>query len=233
MSEAFQSPHTPGPVANESASASTCNNSNSTGSPSSASTTPEMTLGSCRSRRVAVWGTAGGSARSWTAARRRRATAPAGCRSASPGRHRCRCGPRRVPCRCRAQSAEHQQSGRDTRVVNALARETVSTRWRSTVQMWTTSRGGRSRTAPHSGNSLPHSPVRSSASIVATAGGPAASITSRSLSAGRGQGVRSSGAASDNRPALTPPSEARWWPTPRRRAGSGRDRVRVAHRGPG
>ncbi len=82
-------------------------------------------------------------------------------------------------------------------MVNALARETVSTRWRSTVQMCTTSRGGRSRTAPHSGNSLPHKPVRSSASMVATAAGPAASITSRSLSAWRGHGVRSSGAVSD------------------------------------
>ena len=75
------------------------------------------------------------------------------------------------------------RSGRATRVVKALARDTVSTRCRSTVQMCTTSRGGRSRTAPHSGNSLPHRPVRSSASTVATAFGPAASITSRSLRA--------------------------------------------------
>ena len=94
------------------------------------------------------------------------------------------------------------RSGRATRVVNALARETVSTRWRSTVQMWTTSRGGRSRTAPHSGNSLPHKPVRSSASIVDTAAGPAASITSRSLSACRGHGVRSSGAVAASRPSV-------------------------------
>ena len=39
ISEAFQSPHTPGPVASESASASACSSSSSTGSPPSASTT--------------------------------------------------------------------------------------------------------------------------------------------------------------------------------------------------
>src|SRR6267378_4523758 len=52
ISEAFQSPHTPGPVASASASASTCSSSSSTASPSSASTTAAMVLGSCRSRRV-------------------------------------------------------------------------------------------------------------------------------------------------------------------------------------
>ncbi|SHU20898.1 Uncharacterised protein [Mycobacteroides abscessus subsp. abscessus] len=91
------------------------------------------------------------------------------------------------------------RSGRETLVVKALACTTVSTRCLSTVQMWTMSRGGRSRTGPHSGNSLPHSPVRSKASMVANAGRPDSSSTSRSLRASRGHGVRSSGADSAKR----------------------------------
>lgn len=53
--------------------------------------------------------------------------------------------------------------------------------------------------ASHSGNSRPHSPVRSSASMVATAVGPADSSTSRSSSASRGQGSGISGAAAATR----------------------------------
>ena len=58
------------------------------------------------------------------------------------------------------------------------------------------SRGGRSRTAPHSGNSRPHRPVRSSDSTTSTSGRPAPSSDSSSASAVRGQGSRSSGAVS-------------------------------------
>ena len=56
MSEAFQSPHTPGPVASESASARACSNSSSTVSAPSAFTTVSTVTGSSRSRRVAVSG---------------------------------------------------------------------------------------------------------------------------------------------------------------------------------
>ena len=52
----FQSLQTPGPVASESASDRTANNSSNTGSPLSASTTPAAVAGSARSRWVAVEG---------------------------------------------------------------------------------------------------------------------------------------------------------------------------------
>ena len=54
-SEAFQSLHTPGPVASESASVSACSTSSSTGSPSSASQTVAMVCGSLRSCRIATF----------------------------------------------------------------------------------------------------------------------------------------------------------------------------------
>ncbi|SKV42184.1 Uncharacterised protein [Mycobacteroides abscessus subsp. abscessus] len=56
ISDAFQSPHTPGPVASESASASCCSSSRSSRSPPSVLTTASMVSGSARSRRVAVLG---------------------------------------------------------------------------------------------------------------------------------------------------------------------------------
>ena len=45
MSDAFQSVHTPGPVASESASVRACSTSSSTGSPSNASQTAAMVSG--------------------------------------------------------------------------------------------------------------------------------------------------------------------------------------------
>ena len=92
-----------------------------------------------------------------------------------------------------------RRSGRDTRVVMEPALAAVSTRCRSTVQVWMGSRGGRSRTAPHSGISLPHRPVRSSASMGAIMCGPVPSRTSRSERASAGHGSRSSGAKSASR----------------------------------
>ena len=183
---ATPSSHPTGPVANESARPAHATTP-AAASPSSASTTDAMVFGSCRSRRVAVSATAGGGAPPWTALRCPTATAPAGADLRGEfGSDDAVVSARPLPMSCTARPATAGRGG--IRVVNALARETVSTRW-STVQMCTTSRGGRSRTAPHSGNSLPHKPVRSSASMVATAVGPAASITSRSLSAWRGHGV--------------------------------------------
>ncbi|CAG7332791.1 hypothetical protein PICSAR65_03403 [Mycobacterium avium subsp. paratuberculosis] len=59
--------------------------------------------------------------------------------------------------------------------------------------------------ASHSGNSRPHSPVRSSASMVVTVVGPADSSTSRSSSASRGQGSGISGAAAASRLSVAAP----------------------------
>ena len=171
---------------------------------------------------------AGGSGRSWTGSRRRRATCRAGCRSASPVRRRSRCGRRRGPCRCRGSSAPStSRSGRDTRVVNALALETVSTRCRSTVQVWTMSRGGRSRTAPTPGKACPTSRFGPAPRWSVTGVGPAASSTSRSLSASRGHGVRNSGADSASRLRVDADSGR---PGGRRRRRDPQDQSRVAFR---
>ena len=199
-SEAFQSLHTPGPVANESASVSACSTSSSTGSPSSASQTAVMVCGSFRSCRIATLA----NSRWWNTSLdsismsdgHMPSLVPIWVASCAPSTQWSVSRP--LPMSCNS-AARINRSDRATRVVKILARETVSERWRSTVQMWTTSRGGRSRTAPHSGKSRPHSPVRSRVSMTAMVSGPAANMTRRLSNASRGHGVGSSGAVSASR----------------------------------
>ena len=196
----FHGLQTPGPVASESASARAASRSSTSALPSRVSTTRLTVAGSSRSRRVAVCG----SSRWWRTIAPSRATSGSGKPSrrpictarASPTTEWS--PPRPFPMSCRRVPTS-SRSGRPTRVVSRATWAQDSTRCRSTVQTCARSRGGRSRTAPHSGNNRPHRPVRSSDSTTSTSGWPVPSSDSSSSRAARGHGSRSSGAVSASR----------------------------------
>ncbi len=102
---------------------------------------------------------------------------------------------RPLPMSC-SSAPSSSRSGRETVVASLPACTVVWTRCRSTVHTCTASRGGRSRTAPHSGNSRPHSPVRSNASTTSTSPEPVVSSENSASRADFGHGLRSSGARS-------------------------------------
>lgn len=98
-----------------------------------------------------------------------------------------------LPMSC-SSAATRSRSGRPTRRVRAQARTAASTRWRSTVQVWTGLRWGRQRTRSQSGSSRVMSPSASSASQTRTVASPAPRRVTSSSRASAGQGTGSGGA---------------------------------------
>lgn len=182
-------------MASASASVSACSSSRVEAVPTAVAT--ELTVaGSSRSRRVAV----SMSSRWW---RTRVATTPTSCWSKpiraamsramtspatlwSPGQP--------LPMSCR-RAATRSRSGRWTRRVREEARTAASTRWRSTVQVWTGLRWGRQWTRSQSGSSRVMSPSASSASQTGTVASPAPRRVTSSSRASAGQGTGSGRAA--------------------------------------
>ena len=154
------------------------------------------------------------------------------CRRASSRRPPSGRSPRPLPMSC-SSAPSSSRSGRATRVVSRAALRATSTRCRSTVQTCARSRGGRSRTAPHSGNSRPHRPVRSSDSTTSTSGRAGAEQRQqlaarrprpRLAQLGRGVGEAVQGARGDRAARCAPR-----WPRP---AAPARGRGRPWRRGP-